>query len=535
MTVQTLAPQMVAARIGDGTGLRARVAPLIAGLAETVPLAGPRDRRSIRAPFTGEAIGSVPVCTAEDVALAAERARYAQRVWAATPLAHRRAIFLRYHDRVLDHQEQLLDLVQIEGGKARRHAVEEIYDVAINARYYAYHAADFLRPRRRQTPLPILTQAWEYRRPVGVVGIIAPWNYPLTVVVSDAIPALLAGNAVLLKPAEITPFTALYAVQLLREAGLPDSLFQVLTGRGRDIGAPLIAASDFLCFTGSTETGRGVACQAGKNLTKCSLELGGKNPMIVLDDADLSRAVHGAIQGCFSNAGQMCVSFERLYVQSGIFDTFVDAFARRTKTLCLGPALDYSADVGSLVSQDQLDKITAHIQDAVGKGATVLAGGNARPNLGPYFFEPTILTNVTPEMNLYRKETFGPVVSVYRFDDVEDAILAANDSEYGLNASIWTRDLRRGRELAGRVRCGTVNVNEAYAATWSAHAPMGGMRNSGVGRRHGEEGFIKYTEAQTVGVAPFAPLFPPFGMDIGVTAKLFPALLRAVKHVPGLR
>ena len=165
----------------------------------------------------------------------------------------------------------------------------------------------------------------------------------------------------------------------------------------------------------------------------------------------------------------------------------------------------------------------------------VLAGGNARPDLGPYFFEPTILTDVTPEMNLYREETFGPVVAIYRFDDVEDAILAANDSEYGLNASIWTRDLRRGRELAERIRCGTVNVNEAYAATWSAHAPMGGMRNSGMGRRHGEEGFTKYTEAQTIGVAPFAPLFPPFGMDIGVTAKLFPALLRAVKHVPGLR
>ena len=536
MTVQTLAPHMAAARIGDVTGLRARIAPLIAGLDELVPQAGgARERSIVRAPFTGEAIGSVQACTAEDVALAVERARASQHAWAETSLEYRRAIFFRYHDLVLDQQEQLLDLVQIEGGKARRHAVEEIYDVAINARYYAYHAAGFLHPRRRQHPLPILTQVWEYRRPVGVVGIIAPWNYPLTVVVSDAIPALLAGNAVLLKPAELTPFTALYAVQLLREAGLPDDLLQVLTGRGRDIGAPLIAASDFLCFTGSTETGRIIASQAGNNLTKCSLELGGKNPMIVLDDADLGRAVHGAIQGCFSNAGQMCISFERLYVQSGIFDTFVDAFARRTKTLCLGPALDYSADVGSLISQDQLDKITAHIQDAVGKGATVLAGGNARPDLGPYFFEPTILTDVTPEMNLYREETFGPVVSVYRFDDVEDAILAANDSEYGLNASIWTRDLRRGRELAGRIRCGTVNVNEAYAATWSAHAPMGGMRNSGIGRRHGEEGFAKYTESQTIGVAPFAPLFPPFAMDIGVTAKLFPALLRAVKHVPGLR
>ncbi len=419
--------------------------------------------------------------------------------------------------------------------KRERHAVEEVYDVAINARYYAYHAAGFLRARRRQTALPLLDQAWEYRRPVGVVGIIAPWNYPLTVVVSDAIPALLAGNAVLLKPAEITPFSALYAVQLLRKAGLPGALFQVLTGRGRDIGTPLIAASDFICFTGSTETGRIVGSQAGQKLTKCSLELGGKNPMLVLDDADLGRAVYGAIQGCFSNAGQMCISFERLYVQTGIFDTFVDAFVRRTAALRLGAALDYSVDVGSLIAQDQLDKTREHVEDAVAKGATVLTGGQVRSDLGPFFFEPTILTNVTPDMMLYREETFGPMVAIYRFDDVEDAITAANDSEYGLNASVWTRDLRRGRQIAQRIRCGTVNVNEAYVATWGAHAPMGGMKASGIGRRHGEEGFTKYTEAQTVGVAPFAPLFPPFGMDIGVTARLFPVLLRAVKHVPGLR
>ena len=353
--------------------------------------------------------------------------------------------------------------------------------------------------------------------------------------VSDAIPALLAGNAVLLKPAEITPFAALYAVQLLREAGLPDDLFHVLTGRGRDIGGSLITASDFICFTGSTETGRGVASQAGENLIKCSLELGGKNPMIVLDDADLDRAVHGAIQGCFASAGQLCISFERLYVQSGIFDRFLAAFTRRTAALRLGTALDYSIDIGSLISQDQLDKTREHVEDAVAKGATVLTGGQARPDIGPFFFEPTILRDATTEMMLHREETFGPVVAIYRFDDVEEAIRQANDSEYGLNASIWTRDLRRGREIAQRIRCGTVNVNEAYAATWGAHAPMGGMRNSGIGRRHGEEGFTKYTESQTIAVAPFAPLFPPFGMAIGVTARLFPALLRAVKQVPGLR
>jgi succinate-semialdehyde dehydrogenase/glutarate-semialdehyde dehydrogenase len=535
MTAQISIPSTTAPARGARANLRARVAPLIAGLDETVPLAGPRDRRLVRAPFTGEVIGSVPVCTAEDVALAAARARTAQRSWAETSLAQRRDISLRYHDLVLDHQEQLLDLVQIEGGKARRNAVEEVYDVAINARYYAYHAAGFLRARQRRTALPILDQAWEYRHPVGLVSVLSPWNYPLTIAVSDAISALLAGNAVLLKPAEITPFTALYAVQLMREAGLPADLFQVLTGRGRDIGAALIETSDFLCFTGSTETGREVACQAGRNLIKCSLELGGKNPMLVLDDAALNRTVYGAIQGCFPSAGQLCVSIERLYVQSGIYDAFVEAFVRRTKALRLSPALDYSADVGSLISQEQLDKVNEHVQDAMSKGVTVLAGSQARPEIGPYFFEPTILIDVTPEMVLYREETFGPVVALYRFDDVDDAVRQANDSEYGLNASVWTRDLRRGREIAQRIRCGTVNVNEAYVATWGAHAPMGGMKASGIGRRHGKEGFLKYTEEQTIGLAPFAPLFPPFGLDIGMTARIFPVLLRAAKHVPGLR
>lgn len=517
--------------------LRERLAPLIWGLADMVPLAGgPRSRTTVCAPFTGEALGEVPACAAADVELAAARARSAQQRWAERSLAERRRVFLRYHDLVLDRQEFLLDLVQIEGGKARRHALEEVYDIPINARYYAQHAAAYLRPRRRQAFMPILVQAEEYRHPVGLVGIITPWNYPLTIAVSDAIPALLAGNAVLLKPAELTPFSALYAVKLLYEAGLPADLFQIVTGRGRELGAPLIEESDFIGFTGSTAIGRVVARQAGEKLIKASLELGGKNPMIVLNDADLDRTVHGAIQGCFANAGQLCISFERIYVQNGIYPRFVEAFVQRTQALRLGTALDYSADVGSLISQEQLDKMSEHVQDAVVHGATVLAGGAARPDIGPYFFGPTILTGVTPTMQCYREETFGPVAAIYRVETAEEAVAAANYSEYGLNASVWTRDLAYGRRLAQRIRCGTVNVNEAYSATWSAMgAPMGGMKDSGLSRRHGAEGIQKYTESQTVAVAPLTPLFPPFRSDIELTAQFMPKMLRAIKHIPGLR
>lgn len=518
-------------------GLHRRAAPLIRGLAEMVPSAGgQRTEMEVYAPFNGECIGVAPSCTADDVRVAAARARSAQARWAARPLAERRRVFLRYHDLILERIESLLDLVQIEGGKARRHALEEVLDVAINARYYAQHADELLRPRRRQSFMPILTTAWEHHHPVGLVGIISPWNYPLTMAVSDAIPALLAGNAVVLKPAELTPFSALYGVRLLYEAGLPGDLFQVVTGKGRVLGTPLIEQSDFIGFTGSTEVGRTVAEQAGRRLIKASLELGGKNPMIVADDADLERAVHGAIQGSYSSAGQLCISFERMYVQSGVYDRFVQAFVERTKALKLGGALDYSVDMGSLIGKQQLEKTVEHAEDARAKGARFLAGGRARPDIGLYFFEPTILEGVTPDMQCYREETFGPIVSLYRVDSIEEAVERANDSEYGLNAAVFTHDNRKGVEIARRIECGTVSINETYQVTWgSMGAPMGGMKDSGLGRRHGAEGMLKYTESQNIALSRISPLMPPFGASIEAGAEAMPRILRLMKHIPGLR
>jgi len=487
-------------------------------------------------PWTGEVIGSVPACTDADVQLALQKARQAQRRWVQQPMRERQAIFLRYHDLVLQRQGELLNLVQIESGKARCNALEEVLDVAINSRYYAIHAKSYLKPRRRQGAFPLLTSTQEHYHPVGVVGIIAPWNYPLTLAVSDAIPALMAGNAVVLKPALETPFIALFAVQLLEKAGLPEDLFQVVTGRGDIIGPPLIAGVNFLCFTGSSQTGRAIASQAGERLIPCSMELGGKNPMLVLNDADLDQAVAGAVQGCFANAGQLCVSCERLYVQSGIYQRFLQAFVERTRALRLGASLDYEADVGSLIDRQQLLKVDTHVRDAVAQGATVLIGGRTRPDIGPLFYEPTILTGVLPQMQVAQSETFGPVVTVYRFEDTEAAVQAANDSSYGLNASVWTRNTRMARQVAQQLQCGTVNINEAYAATWaSVDAPMGGMKGSGIGRRHGRQGILKYTEPQTIAAQRWLAIAPPLSMNRQHYAWLMTAALRFLRHIPGWR
>ncbi len=510
---------------------------LLERLKETTVLTTATGGRQIivEAPATGDVVASLPSCTVDDLQQAVGRARAAQQRWAAVPLAERRRIFLRYHDLILREQELLLDLLQLETGKARRHALEELLDVAIVSRYYALRLKRYLKPKRRRGALPLLTKTIEYHHPVGVVGIISPWNYPLSLAVSDGLPALMAGNAVILKPDSQTPFTALLAVRLLEQAGLPPDLFQVVTGSGTELGGTLINNSDFLCFTGSTATGRVVAARAGQCLIKCSLELGGKNPALVLDDADIERTVEGLVRGCFSNAGQLCVSFERLYVQSGIYDRFMAAFLQRVTSLKLGHRYDYEPEIGSLISSMQLAAVELQLKDALDKGAVLLAGGRHRPDIGPYFFEPTVLTGVTEAMTLCREETFGPVVSVYRFDQVEEAVRLANDTGYGLNAAVWTRNRRRGEALARTIQCGTVNVNEAYAAAWaSLDAPMGGMKGSGVSRRHGSEGMLKYTESQTVATQRLLPIAPLPGMSGGLYARIMTVALQFMRHLPGL-
>ncbi|MFI1372760.1 succinic semialdehyde dehydrogenase [Streptomyces longwoodensis] len=500
---------------------------LVAQLTKGVAGSG---RTANHTPFTGEKLADLPQSTPEDVAAAFERARAAQAVWERTPVRERAAVLLRFHDLVLERQAEVLDLIQLETGKARLHAHEEVQAVAVAARHYGRKAPAYLRPKRHTGAMPTLTKVTELRHPRGVVGQIAPWNYPLELSVGDALPAFVAGNAVVMKPDTETCLTALWARDLLVEAGLPAEVFQVVLGDGPVVGPEVVRHADYVSFTGSTRTGREVAQGAAARLVGVSLELGGKNAMLVLKDADLDRAAAGAVRACFSSAGQLCISIERLYVHESIADAFLERFAARTRAMRLGTALAYGADMGSLVGERQLENVTRHVEEAVAKGARVLAGGVARPDVGPYFFEPTVLDGVTEPMAVCTEETFGPVVSVYRFRTEDEAVDLANSTPYGLNASVWTRDGRRGRAIAARLRAGTVNVNEGYAAAYgSVQSPMGGMKDSGLGRRHGSEGILKYTEAQTVAQQRLLPMAPALGMTDEKYAQFMSRSLRLMK------
>lgn len=465
-------------------------------------------RAELTSPGDGRRIATVPTSLPADISGAAGTARAAQPDWAARDVRQRAAVLLAFHDRLLDRRDEFVDLIQLEAGKSRLSAVEETLHVALTARYYARTAERYLRAERGSGLFPVLTRIDRNLSPKGLIGVIGPWNYPLTMSVSDALTALVAGNAVLIKPDAQTPLSTLAAGEVLADCGLPGELWQVVNGPGPEVGPALIDAVDYVCFTGSTATGRRVGARCAERLIGCSLELGGKNPLLVLDDADLGRAVPGAVRACFANSGQLCVSIERLYVDRGRWDEFTAAFVARTAALRLGTS-GFDSDLGCLISRQQLERVEAHVADARAKGATVLTGGRSRPDLGPLFYEPTVLTGVTAEMACYAEETFGPVVSLYPVDDEAEAIARANDSPYGLNASVWTADRARGRRVAAAIACGTVNVNEGFAATFgSLDAPMGGMKSSGLGRRQGREGIRRFVDVQAVATQTGLPLAP---------------------------
>lgn len=490
------------------------------------------DPVEVIAPFNAEMIAELPQCGPDDVLSAAADARVAQEQWALTDVRERARVLLRLHDLVFDNSETLMDLIQVENGKARRDAFLEVADIANTCRYYARRGPAMLATRHRRGLIPVVTSVRELRHPKGLVTIISPWNYPLSLGAGDTIPALLAGNAVIQKPDNQTALTTLFMADLARRAGLPAGVWQVVAGRGSVIGDSLLDVADFVMFTGSSESGRRIAAEAGRRLVDCSAELGGKNPVLILDDADLDRAVEGAVRACFSSSGQLCISGERMFVADSIWDEFVPRFVTEVEALRIGASYDYRHNMGSLTSAAQLRTMADHVSDAIEHGATLLAGGAARPDLGPFFYEPTVLTDVADPMKCFAEETFGPLVSLYRVHSDEEAIAAANDTPYGLNASVWTSSSARGRSVASRLRTGTVNVNEGYAPAWgSIDAPMGGMGISGIGRRHGEGGLLKFTEPQTIAHQRFMNLAPPAGLDDAAFARIMTGALKVMKKV----
>lgn len=504
---------------------------LVRSLGEIVVSAGD-DTASITHVFTGDALATVPTSTVADVAHAVTAARAAQPAWAATPARERAKVLRRFAELAHDAQDLIADLIQAETGKTRMHAIVEQLDPLLTATYYARKAAALLKPRRRAGMFPGLVSTVELRAPKGVVGIISPWNFPFALGLNDALAALAAGNAVVLKPDTQTSLSPLYGVELLRRAGLPDGVLQVVVGDGPVVGPALVERVDYVGFTGSTRTGRDVAQRSAARLVGCSLELGGKNPMLVLDDADLDRAVTAALSGSFTNAGQLCISIERIYVDERLHEEFLSRFAAAASELRVGASYsDLDLDMGSLTSERQLRMVSEHVANAVAHGAAVAAGGHARPDLGPCFFEPTVLTGVTPEMACHSEETFGPVVAVYPVASEAEAVARANDTEYGLNASVFTRSARRGRRVAAALRAGTVNVNDTFSSAYgSIDAPMGGMRSSGLGRRHGAEGLLKYTEAQSVARARLPVIDPLAGMSRDTYLRLTGAAVRWLRR-----
>ncbi len=518
---QQLTPRVGAALLRD---LESRI---------DVPVAG-HDLIDVDSPFTLEVIGRIPQATAEDVDAAVARAHAAQPAWAALGVRRRAAILLSFHDRLMKEVDTIVDIIQLEGGKVRAGAWEEVVDVAGTARYYANTAPALMRRKRRQGAMPVFTKTHEYRHPKGVCGFISPWNFPFNLSIGDAIAALVAGNTVVLKPDERTPFSLLAAVRLFDEVGLPEGVIQVVTGRGDICGPALIDGVDYVMFTGSSAVGSKVAEQAGRNLIGASMELGGKNAAIVLADADLDRTVPELARGTFGHAGQMCVHTERIYVEREIVDEFTKRFVEHTERLEVSAGFEFGPLVGALITREHMSAVESHVQDALAKGASLLTGGKARPDVGPLFYAPTILTSVDETMNVCRGETFGPVVSIYPVSSADEAVRLANDSDLGLNFSVWSANTRRAEAIAIRLQAGSVAVNDGYVATWGSHdAPMGGFKRSGLGRRHGSEGLLKFTEPQTVAVQRLIPGYAPaLGLSYETYRKLVERLVAVFRRLP---
>ena len=459
-------------------------------------------------PASGEMITTVPLLGPGELREMARRAREAQPGWAAMGFERRTRVLRRAQKWMVENVERVIDVVCSESGKTYEDA--QIADYGYTAAalgFWAKQAPRYLADEHVPSwnnPLVAGKRLIVRYAPVGVVGVIGPWNYPIANSFGDCIPALAAGNSVILKPSEVTPLSSLLMEEMMRECGLPEGVYQVATGDG-STGAALISEVDCVMFTGSEVTGKKVLMAAAEAMIPCYLELGGKDPMIVCADADLERAANAAAFYSMNNSGQVCISVERCYVEEPVYDEFVQKVVGKVgKLRQSAPGAAGSVDIGALTFPPQLEIIEEHVSDAVDKGAKVLIGGRRRQAPGK-FFEPTVLVDVDHSMKVMREETFGPVLPIMKVADAEEAVRMANDSTYGLQASVWTRDSRRGEELARRVQAGVVCVNDAQVNYTALNLPMGGWKASGLGTRHGSGGIRKYTKVQSLLVTSLAP------------------------------
>ena len=479
-------------------------------------------------PATGQEIGRAPLASPEDVRQAVSRARAAQPAWASLSFRERAQVILKARELMLAERDEIARLVSRETGKPVAEALSMEIVPTLDAMHYFAHASEnLLRPQKIDIgQYGMMGRSSSIRfKPLGVVGIISPWNFPLATPLDEVVMALMAGNAVVLKPSELTPLIALKIGEIFSRAGLPKGLLEILTGDGSTGAALVEARVDKVMFTGSVATGKRVAEAAARYLIPVVLELGGKDPMIVLEDADIENAARGAVWGAFANSGQACASVERCYVHESIAPKFIERVVAETRNLRQGVGTEAAVDIGSMTNERQLQIVENHVNDAEQRGAKILTGGRRGQNPDGFFYPPTVLTNVDHDMTIMRDETFGPILPVMTFETDDEAVKLANDSIYGLTASVWTKNIARGRRIAERIEAGTVMVNEVVYTHGIAQTPWGGVKDSGYGRTHGRAGLLELVTPQHIHVnrITFLPDLWWFRYDLTAT-KLFGGL-----------
>jgi acyl-CoA reductase-like NAD-dependent aldehyde dehydrogenase len=453
----------------------------------------------VHSPATLRQIAELPVAQVADVAAAVERGRKAQALWQRTSFPERAETLYRLRDLLLDEGEKLADILTAETGRPRAEVYgNELFYLCDAIGMWAKKSATYLRAEKIRASFPLLKvkKVVSVYQPRGVIGVISPWNFPLTLTLGEAIPALMAGNAVVIKPSELTPMSAIFGAEIADKAGFPENLLQVVAGYGATAEA-LIDHADMIAFTGSVETGKRVMHRAAERLVPVSLELGGKDPMIVLKDADLDRAAGACVWGALMNCGQTCTSIERVYVEAPVYAQFVDKIVARVQAIRQGPS-ENEVEVGCLTSAAQLKKIETQVDEALTKGAKALTGGRRNPNLPGYYYEPTVLVDANHSMKILTEETFGPIIPIVKVKDADDALRMANDSRYGLSGCVFSRDKSLAQRLAEKMDSGSVSINDSLVSFIVTDAPMGGRKDSGFGYRHGAAGIRKFCQQKTI-------------------------------------